>query len=125
MARVTVEDCDEKVKDRFELVHIAAYRTKAIASGIPIMVKRDSDKNTVIALREIAQGHIDVDNIREALIKDNISGRIDPVHDNVEANADNVNNYEDIMDNVGQGGIVDELESFDDNEDMSINDDYS
>lgn len=54
MARVTVEDCVDKVENRFDLVLIASHRARMIASGSPITVDRDNDKNPVVALREIA-----------------------------------------------------------------------
>ncbi len=54
MARVTVEDCVEKVPNRFDLVMLAAHRARAISAGAPITVDRDNDKNPVVALREIA-----------------------------------------------------------------------
>ena len=52
MARVTVEDCVDKVPNRFELVMLAAHRAREIQSGSPITVDRDNDKNPVVALRE-------------------------------------------------------------------------
>ena len=55
MARVTVEDCVDKVENRFELVLIASHRARMIASGSSITVDRDNDKNPVVALREIAE----------------------------------------------------------------------
>jgi DNA-directed RNA polymerase subunit omega len=55
MARVTVEDCIDKVENRFELVLIASHRARLISSGSQIMVDRDNDKNPVVALREIAE----------------------------------------------------------------------
>ena len=55
MARVTVEDCVDKVENRFELVLIASHRARMIASGSAITVDRDNDKNPVVALREIAE----------------------------------------------------------------------
>ena len=64
MARVTVEDCIEKVSNKFELVILAAERAKNISSGSPLTVDRDNDKNPVIALREIATDTIDVDALR-------------------------------------------------------------
>ncbi len=69
MARITVEDCIEKVEDRFELVAIASQRAKDIASGSPLTIERNGEKNTVIALREIAQGNVDVQDLREGLEK--------------------------------------------------------
>lgn len=69
MARVTVEDCAKVVPSRFELVALAAQRAKAIASGSEIAVDRDNDKNPVVALREIAARKVDVEALRENLIK--------------------------------------------------------
>ncbi len=66
MARVTVEDCVEKVPNRFELVLLAGQRAKNISAGEPITVDRDNDKNSVVALREIADETIsptDLDNM--------------------------------------------------------------
>ena len=54
MARVTVEDCVDKVENRFELVLLAAHRARMISNGSPLTVDRDNDKNPVVALREIA-----------------------------------------------------------------------
>jgi len=68
MARVTVEDCVDKVENRFELVAIAAHRAKKISSGAHITVPRDNDKDSVIALREIAARNIDPNLIKEDLI---------------------------------------------------------
>lgn len=68
MARVTVEDCVDKVTNRFELVLLAAQRSRQIASGGPITVDRDNDKNPVVSLREIADETIGPDDLREALI---------------------------------------------------------
>jgi DNA-directed RNA polymerase subunit omega len=68
MARVTVEDCIDKVSNRFELVLLAARRTRAIASGAPITLERDNDKNPVIALREIAEKTVSPEDIKEELI---------------------------------------------------------
>jgi DNA-directed RNA polymerase subunit omega len=68
MARVTVEDCVDKVPNRFELVLLAAHRARAVASGSPITVPRENDKNPVVALREIAERTIPPDDLREALI---------------------------------------------------------
>jgi DNA-directed RNA polymerase subunit omega len=55
MARVTVEDCVDKIENRFDLVLLAAHRARLISSGQPILVDRDKDKNPVVALREIAE----------------------------------------------------------------------
>lgn len=69
MARVTVEDCIEKLPNRFELVMMAAQRTRKIASGSPLTIDRGRDKNPVVALREIAQGTVDPAEMKEELTR--------------------------------------------------------
>ena len=69
MARVTVEDCIEKVPNRFELVMLAAHRSRNIAAGAPLTVDRDNDKNPVVALREIADETVPVTELAESLIR--------------------------------------------------------
>ncbi|MBR3369987.1 MAG: DNA-directed RNA polymerase subunit omega [Rhodobacteraceae bacterium] len=69
MARVTVEDCVDKVPNRFELVALAAHRAREIAAGAPITVERDNDKNPVVSLREIADETQSADELRERLIE--------------------------------------------------------
>ena len=68
MARVTVEDCVDKVPNRFELVLLAAHRARSLASGAAMTVEPDNDKNPVVALREIAERTVPSDDIREDLI---------------------------------------------------------
>lgn len=68
MARVTVEDCIEKVVNRFELVMVASQRARRIGTGAPLTVDRDNDKNPVIALREIADETVAVPDLKEELI---------------------------------------------------------
>ncbi len=68
MARVTVEDCIDKVDNRFELVLMASHRARQISSGSQIHVGRDNDKNPVVALREIADGKLPPADLREDLI---------------------------------------------------------
>lgn len=69
MARVTVEDCVEKVPNRFELVMLAAQRARRIGSGASLTVERDNDKNPVVALREIAETTVQPDDLREELVR--------------------------------------------------------
>lgn len=69
MARVTVEDCVEIVPNRFDLVVVAAQRAKQIASGAPLTLDRDNDKDAVVALREIAEKSVDTDTLREETIQ--------------------------------------------------------
>jgi DNA-directed RNA polymerase subunit omega len=68
MARVTVEDCVDKISNRFELVLVSAHRARAIANGSAITVEPENDKNPVIALREIAERTIRPEDMRESLI---------------------------------------------------------
>lgn len=68
MARVTVEDCVVKIPNRFDLVMLSAQRAREIAAGGTLTVERDNDKNPVVALREIAESSVDIDNLRQALI---------------------------------------------------------
>jgi len=71
MARVTVEDCVDKVPNRFELVMLAAHRAREISAGAEISVDRDNDKNPVVSLREIAEETQSADELRERLIESN------------------------------------------------------
>ena len=73
MARVTVEDCVDKVPNRFELVMLAAHRAREISAGAAITVDRDNDKNPVVSLREIAEETQSADELRERLIEANQS----------------------------------------------------
>ena len=68
MARVTVEDCIDKVDNRFELVLLASHRARLISQGAPITIDRDNDKNPVVALREIADETLSPDDLKEDLI---------------------------------------------------------
>ena len=68
MARVTVEDCIDKVDNRFELVLLAGHRARQISQGAPITVDRDNDKNPVVALREIADETLSPGDLKEDLI---------------------------------------------------------
>ncbi|HEX7777577.1 MAG TPA: DNA-directed RNA polymerase subunit omega [Parvibaculum sp.] len=68
MARVTVEDCVDKVPNRFELVLLSAHRARAMSAGAELTLDRDNDKNPVVALREIAERTIIPVDLREDLI---------------------------------------------------------
>lgn len=68
MARVTVEDCVEKVPNRFDLVLLASHRSRNIASGSELTVDRDNDKTPVVALRELADETLDLNDLRESLV---------------------------------------------------------
>lgn len=69
MARVTVEDCVDKVPNRFDLVMLAAHRAREISSGGPLTIERDNDKDPVVALREIAEETQSAEALRERLIE--------------------------------------------------------
>ncbi len=69
MARVTVEDCVDKVPNRFELVMLAAHRARELSSGGELTIDRDNDKNPVVALREIADETLTSDSLRERAIE--------------------------------------------------------
>lgn len=69
MARVTVEDCVVRIPNRFELVMLAAQRAREISAGSPLTVEKDNDKNPVIALREIADDSLVLENLRQSLIQ--------------------------------------------------------
>ena len=69
MARVTVEDCIDKVSNRFELVLLAAHRARMISGGVEPSLERDNDKNPVLALREIAVETVTFDELMESTIE--------------------------------------------------------
>jgi DNA-directed RNA polymerase subunit omega len=86
MARITVEDCVLKVPNRFELVLLAAQRAREVASGSPLTVDRDNDKNPVVSLREIADGTIQVEDMHQHLLQ-NLQKHVEkdePEEDNPE-----------------------------------------
>ena len=68
MARVTVEDCVDKVPNRFELVLVAAHRARGMSAGAELLIDRDNDNNPVVALREIAEEALVPGEIREDLV---------------------------------------------------------
>lgn len=72
MARVTIEDCLEKVKDRFELVVVASERAKRLESGSPALIRLEKkEKPAIISLREIAAGAVDINMLKEGVILSN------------------------------------------------------
>ncbi len=68
MARVTVEDCIDKIPNRYELLMVAAQRAKDLSAGAPLTVARDNDKNSVIALREIADETVSIEELQKSLV---------------------------------------------------------
>lgn len=77
MARVTVEDCVDKITNRFDLVLLAAQRAREISGGAELTVDRDRDKNPVVALREIAEETVSPEELQDALVSDLQKVRID------------------------------------------------
>ena len=69
MARVTVEDCIREVPNRFDLVLLASQRARQVAAGAPLTINRDNDKNPVVALREIAERTVSLDELQNGLIQ--------------------------------------------------------
>jgi len=80
MARVTVEDCIEKVPNRFGLVLLSAHRARAISNGSALMLDRDNDKNPVVALRELAE-----DAVKPATLEDSLVTTLQRVDEHTEA----------------------------------------
>jgi DNA-directed RNA polymerase subunit omega len=112
MARVTVEDCVVHIPNRFDLVLEAAYRAKQIASGAPLTVDRDNDKNAVVALREIADQTISLDELEESTINQfsKVSQSYDRIDDG-EASVDN--EARELLAEETSGGSGAELEADD------------
>ena len=87
MARVTVEDCLERVPNCFELVLLAAHRVRNVSSGEALIVERDNDKNSVLALREIADKKMNIDVLRNSLISSfqNLIEHDEPVDEDISS----------------------------------------
>lgn len=112
MARVTVEDCIEKVSNRFELVMVAAQRARKIGSGAALTLDRDNDKNPVVALREIAEETVNVDELKEDLIRG--KQRIIAMDDDGEDVIDQMDGEEEWGAMLRQGGGAIDMASDDD-----------
>ena len=93
MARVTVEDCIDKVDSPYELVLVAKERATQLNTGIEPTLDRDNDKNTVIALREIAEENIKVDDLTESAVY-KLRKHVEQVDDNAEADEDVGDDFE-------------------------------
>ena len=106
MARVTVEDCIEKIPNRFDLVLAAAQRARDISTGNPLTIDRDNDKNPVVALREIASETIDPDYLRDEIVR----GLQKLSNPELVDNEQDENEEDDLLEN--QYSINDELEEF-------------
>ncbi len=117
MARITAEDCIETVQDRFELVALAAQRAKQIASGAPLTIDRNNDKDSVVALREIAEKTINM----ELLLSDTIATYSTfKMSESTSMNDDNEHDYEELMMIADEGfaGNKVKIASDDDEDDL-------
>lgn len=99
MARVTVEDCVDKVPNRFELVLLAGHRARAMSAGAELTVERDNDKNPVVALREIAEKTVTPEDLREDLISS--------MQSRVETEEPEVENMQLLMSGEAAGEVTD------------------
>ena len=119
MARVTVEDCVDKVTNRFELVLFAAHRARGMSAGAELLVERDNDKNPVVALREIADDKLVPDEVREDLIG-SLQKQVDvdePEEDvvaPVAAQSDDANSSQEEMTTMSEDDILTALQALED-----------
>ena len=100
MARITVEDCLEKVDNQYDLVLLAKERTVQLNAGSPMLVEEDNDKRTIISLREIGDGRIDVKEIEESAIK-----RLRKEPDEVEQQEETEEETNDDFENLYKGQV--------------------
>ena len=100
MARITVEDCLEKVENQYDLVLLAKERTVQLNAGSPMLVEEDNDKRTIISLREIGDGKIDVAEIEESAIK-----RLRKEPDEVEQTEETEEEINDDFENLYKGQV--------------------
>ena len=116
MARITVEDCIEKINNRFDLVVFAVQRGREISAGDQITVERDNDKNTVVSLREIAESTVDVTELKENLIL-SMQKQI------VEEEKENEDETEEVISDSGEN-IVNDIEKNADKFGMQVQEKY-
>ena len=116
MARITVEDCIEKINNRFDLVVFAVQRGREISAGDQITVERDNDKNTVVSLREIAESTVDVTELKENLIL-SMQKQI------VEEEKENEDETEEVISDSGKN-IINDIEKNADKFGMQVQEKY-
>ena len=119
MARVTVEDCVDKVTNRFELVLFAAHRARGMSAGAELLVERDNDKNPVVALREIADEKLVPNEVREDLIGSlqkqvDVDEPEDDVVTPVVAPSDDANSSQEQMTTMSEDDILTALQALED-----------
>ena len=100
MARITVEDCLEKVDNQYDLVLLAKERTVQLNAGSPMLVEEDNDKRTIISLREIGDGKIEIKEIEESAIK-----RLRKEPDEVEQQEETEEEVNDDFENLYKGQV--------------------
>ena len=106
MARITVEDCLEKVDNQYDLVLLAKERTVQLNAGSPILVEEDNDKRTIISLREIGDGKIEVKEIEESAIK-RLRREPDEVEQQVETEEETNDDFENLYKGqVSKSGVA-------------------
>ena len=115
-ARITVEDCIEKINNRFDLVVFAVQRGRDISAGDQITVERDNDKNTVVSLREIAESTVDVTELKENLIL-SMQKQI------VEEEKENEDETEEVISDSGEN-IINDIEKNADKFGMQVQEKY-
>lgn len=120
MARVTVEDCIEKVSNRFELVMLSAQRARRIGAGSALLLERDNDKNPVVALREIAEDKLSPGDLKEELIRNN--QRIIEIDDDSDVIDSSEN--EEQWNAIAAQSAAQGMEEFSDIEDEEDDDDF-
>ena len=116
MARITVEDCIEKINNRFDLVVFAVQRGREISAGDQITIERDNDKNTVVSLREIAESTVDVKELKENLIL-SMQKQI------VEEENENEDETEEVISDSGEN-IINDIEKNADKFGMQVQEKY-
>lgn len=109
MARVTVEDCVEHIPNRFDLVLHAACRAKQIASGAPLTVDRDNDKNAVVSLREIADQTVSLEHLYEQTI--NQFSKVQQNFDRIEENEEASNEARELLEEESRGASASVMEA--------------
>lgn len=122
MTRITIEDCVEMVPDRFKLVALAAQRAKDINSGSEIAISNDKrDKPPVVALREIALGHVTISALTEELLSRlRTNSRVDPIDD--ESTESSIDENTENFDYLPSGSDIYVTEDYSDLDDQIFND---
>ncbi len=123
MARVTVEDCVLKVPNRFELVMVAAQRARRIGTGAGLTVDRDNDKNPVVSLREIAENTIQVEDLKEDLVRSHQRVfAMDDDKDDVIEDMQGEEEWSALVAQANDSGFADADDMDDDDDDVGVDD---